>query len=78
MVESPGPGAYELKSLIGVNAKKFTIKSRLKTVDTATRDNPPPNTYQPNYIYEPAKYSTITFGFGTKCNVTGCKYNEII
>ena len=72
MVDCPGPGAYEQKTLVGVNAKKFSMKSRIKVVDSATRDNPPPNTYHPNYgVYEPSKFGAITFGFGTKCNVTG-------
>jgi hypothetical protein len=57
MVECPGPGAYEVKNLVGTNAKKFSMKSRIKPVDTATRDNPPPNTYHPNYsVYEASKF----------------------
>ena len=49
MAEAPGPGAYDLKTLVGVNAKKYSLKSRTKLADTATRDMPPPNTYHPNY-----------------------------
>jgi hypothetical protein len=49
MIEAPGPGAYDLKQMVGTNAKKFTLKSRVKPVDSATRDNPPPNTYHINY-----------------------------
>lgn len=49
MIEAPGPGAYDLKSCVGQNAKKITLKSRVKPVDSATRDNPPPNTYHLNY-----------------------------
>jgi len=32
-----------------MNSLKFTLKSRVKQVDSATRDNPPPNTYHPNH-----------------------------
>lgn len=74
MLEAPGPGAYDQKTTIGMNTKTFTLKSRIKPVDSATRDNPPPNTYHPNFtISEPNKFSAITFGFGSRCNVTGCK-----
>jgi len=57
MVDAPGPGAYETKSLVGTTAKKFSLKSRIKPVDTATRDNPPPNSYHPNFtLSEPSKF----------------------
>ena len=49
LAENPGPGAYDLKNLAGENAKKFTLKSRIKAADSATRDNPPPNNYHLNY-----------------------------
>ena len=49
MIEAPGPGTYDQKGLVGVNAKKFTLKSRVKPADSATRDNPPPNTYHLNF-----------------------------
>jgi hypothetical protein len=49
MIEAPGPGTYDLKSLVGANARKFSMKSRIKPADSATRDNPPPNTYHLNY-----------------------------
>lgn len=56
-----------------MNALKFTLKSRVKAVDSATRENPPPNTYHPNHVLtEQGKYGAITFGFGSRCNVTGC------
>mmetsp|Transcript_24055 Transcript_24055/g.18352 ORF Transcript_24055/g.18352 Transcript_24055/m.18352 type:complete len:149 (+) Transcript_24055:304-750(+) len=45
--EVPGPGAYDQHGLVGINAKKFSLKSRVKESDSATRDNPPPNTYNP-------------------------------
>lgn len=78
MIEAPGPGTYELKGLVGVNAKKFSLKSRVKPADSATRDNPPPNTYHLNYnLSETQKFQAITFGFGNRCNVTGCKYFNI-
>jgi hypothetical protein len=49
------------------------LKSRVKPSDSATRDNPPPNTYHPNYaLTENGKYAAVTFGFGSRCNVTGC------
>lgn len=70
---TPGPGTYEYKNALGSESKKFTIKSRIKPLDP-TRDTPPPNNYHPNYaVYEPAKFGAITFGFGTRCNVNGCK-----
>lgn len=79
MIEAPGPGAYEARTLLGSN-KKFSLKSRVKPADSATRDNPPPNSYHLNYnLCEPQKFSSITFGFGTRCNVTGCKkYDALI
>jgi hypothetical protein len=49
MIEAPGPGSYEVKNNVGVNAKKFSLKSRIKPADSATRDNPPPNTYHLNF-----------------------------
>lgn len=49
MIESPGPGSYSMKGLVGINSRKVTIKSRVKPADSATRDNPPPNTYHPNF-----------------------------
>lgn len=41
--EVPGPGAYDQKTMLGANSRKFTLKSRVKPLDSATRDNPPPN-----------------------------------
>lgn len=64
---------------MGANAKKFAMKSRIKVPDSATRDNPPPNNYHVNhYLSEPSKFSAITFGFGTRVNVNGCKYSNIM
>lgn len=75
MQEAPGPGAYDSRSSIGLNSLKFTLKSRIKPVDTATRDNPPPNTYHPNHaLAEQSKFQAITFGFGSRVNVTGCNF----
>jgi hypothetical protein len=57
---------------LGNGARQFTLKSRLKTVDGATRDFPPSNTYTPNFgLVEDSKFSATTFGFGSRCNVTG-------
>ncbi len=48
------------------------MKSRIKPVDGATRDNPPPNTYHPHHrMTEQSKFTAITFGFGNRVNVTG-------
>jgi hypothetical protein len=59
-----------------MNSRKFSLKGRVKLADSATRDNPPPNTYHPNFaVYEASKFSSITFGFGNRCNVNGCKLN---
>ena len=74
MMDAPGPGAYDVKGLVGVNARKFSLKSRIPPSDSATRNNPPPNSYHPNHtLSEPNKFGAITFGFGSRCNVTGCK-----
>lgn len=57
MQEAPGPGAYDSRTSIGLNSLKYTLKSRIKPVDTATRDNPPPNTYHPNHaLAEQSKF----------------------
>jgi hypothetical protein len=74
VVEAPGPGAYEQRTSIGLNSLKYTLKPRIKAIDSATRDNPPPNTYHPNHtLAEQSKFQAITFGFGSRVNVTGCK-----
>jgi hypothetical protein len=74
--EVPGPGNYELKTTLGANSRKFSLKSRIKPADSATRDNPPPNTYNPTYTQaEESKFDKITFGFGSRPNVTG-RINE--
>lgn len=55
-----------------MSARKWSMKSRLKPTDSASRDNPPPNSYHPNYDFtEDNKYHAISFGFGSRCNVTG-------
>lgn len=70
--EIPGPGAYEQKTMLGANSRKFSLKSRIKPADSATRDNPPPNSYTPNYSpAEQSRFSKVTFGFGGRPNVTG-------
>ena len=52
------------------------MKSRIKPIDSATRDNPPPNNYSPCYtLSEESKFDNITFGFGGRPNVTG-RINE--
>ena len=57
LAENPGPGAYDVKNLVGLNARKYTLKSRVKECDSSTRDNPPPNTYQLNHaLTEMSKY----------------------
>jgi hypothetical protein len=77
-IEAPGPGAYDLKTYIGANSRKYTLKSRTKATDSATRDNPPSNTYHPNYaLAESHKFSGITFGFGSRISVTGCKITPL-
>ncbi len=74
MKESPGPGAYNSKSSMGMHSRKFSLKSRVKEADSATRNNPPPNTYHPAFNQtENSKFQAITFGFGSRCNVTGSK-----
>lgn len=74
--EIPGPGSYESKTTLGANSRKFSLKSRIKPADSATRDNPPPNTYDPNFVLtEKAKFDKVTFGFGYRPNVTG-RINE--
>lgn len=74
--EVPGPGAYESKTTIGANSRKFSLKSRIKPADSATRDFPPPNNYSPNhYPTEESRFEKITFGFGGRPNVTG-RINE--
>jgi hypothetical protein len=74
--EIPGPGTYDQKTTLGANSRKFTLKSRIKPADSATRDNPPPNTYDPVYdLSEESKFQKITFGFGSRPNVTG-RMNE--
>ena len=78
-LEAPGPGNYEIKGLIGVNARKYTLKSRVRAADSTSRDNPPPNTYHLNHnLSEPAKYAAISFGFGNRCNVNGCNFLLIL
>ena len=55
---------------------KFSLKSRIKPIDSATRDNPPPNNYNPWFtLSEESKFEKITFGFGGRPNVTG-RINE--
>lgn len=74
--EIPGPGSYDSKSTLGMNSRKFSLKSRIKPADSATRDFPPPNTYNPTYtVAEEHKFEKITFGFGSRPNVTG-RMNE--
>eukprot|EP00343_Euplotes_focardii_P012521 CAMPEP_0205831196 /NCGR_PEP_ID=MMETSP0206-20130828/43374_1 /ASSEMBLY_ACC=CAM_ASM_000279 /TAXON_ID=36767 /ORGANISM="Euplotes focardii, Strain TN1" /LENGTH=247 /DNA_ID=CAMNT_0053135609 /DNA_START=261 /DNA_END=1004 /DNA_ORIENTATION=- len=74
--EIPGPGSYDSKSTLGQNSRKFSLKSRIKPADSATRDNPPPNNYDPNFILtENADFDKVTFGFGSRPNVTG-RVNE--
>ena len=74
--EVPGPGSYDSKTTLGQNSRKFTLKSRIKPADSATRDNPPPNNYDPNHaLTENSDFEKITFGFGGRPNVTG-RINE--
>jgi hypothetical protein len=74
--EIPGPGNYDIKTTLGMNSRKFSMKSRVKAIDSATRDNPPPNTYNPTYSQnEESRFDKITFGFGSRPNVTG-RINE--
>lgn len=74
--EIPGPGTYEQKTTLGANSLKFSLKSRIKAADSATRDNPPPNNYSPTHcMTEENKFEKITFGFGSRPNVTG-RINE--
>lgn len=71
--ELPGPGTYESKTMLGQNSRHFSLKSRVKPADSASRDNPPPNTYNPEFkLTEQDKFSKINFGFGGRPNVTGC------
>lgn len=70
--DSPGPGTYDVRSYVGLNSRKFSLKSRIAPNDSTTRGNPSPNTYHPNFVLaEPSKFGAITFGFGTRCNVAG-------
>ena len=53
----PGPGSYDLKTFVGKNARKVSLKGRFKVPNSATRDNPPPNTYKPCFrLVEQSKY----------------------
>ncbi|CAI2373741.1 unnamed protein product [Moneuplotes crassus] len=74
--EIPGPGSYECKTTLGANSQKFSLKSRIKPADSATRDNPPPNNYSPNFrLTERSGFEDVAFGFGSRPNVTG-RINE--
>ncbi|CAI2373834.1 unnamed protein product [Moneuplotes crassus] len=74
--EIPGPGSYEQKTSLGANSRKFSLKSRIKPADSATRDNPPPNNYSPNFgLTERSGFDDVGFGFGSRPNVTG-RINE--
>ena len=74
--EIPGPGNYDSKTTMGTNSRHFSLKSRIKPADSATRDNPPPNCYNPGFqLTEEAKFDKIGFGFGGRPNVTG-RINE--
>lgn len=69
-------GKYDIHSTLGKNSRKFSMKSRIKPADSATRDNPPPNTYHPDFTQaEESRFDKITFGFGSRPNVTG-RINE--
>ena len=72
-LEAPGPGNYEIKTLVGT-AKKFSMYQKVKPVLPSAVETPPPNSYHLNFnLSEPHKFSAITFGFGNRCNVNGCK-----
>lgn len=44
-------------------------------LDSATRDNPPPNNYHLNFrLTERAKYDGVAFGFGGRVNKPGSKF----
>jgi hypothetical protein len=74
--EIPGPGNYDSKTTLGTNSRHFTLKSRTKPTEITSRHNPPPNTYNPAFqLTEPSKFEKITFGFGSRPNVTG-RINE--
>ncbi len=77
-LDAPGPGTYDSRGAVGVNSRKYSMKSRVKVPDSSTRDNPPPNTYHPNFDFtEDNKFQAITFGFGNRCNVTGSKVSHL-
>ena len=70
--EIPGPGAYDLKTMISANSRKYSIRGKLQDADAATRNNPPPNCYNPNWTpAEQDRFNAITFGIGGRANVNG-------
>jgi Sperm-tail PG-rich repeat len=60
---TPGPGSYNTTQPIGKFAPKFSM--RPKNLRTRSNDSPPPNAYQPVFIYNTA-YKNITFGIGER------------
>ena len=68
----PGPGAYGIPSVIGNEAKKFTLRGRtadhLELANTATK-NPGPGTYVPKTTFsKDGKY--FYSRFKNSCSVT--------
>ena len=77
--ENPGPGNYDIKTLIASSSLKYSIKNKLKDNDSATRDNPPPNSYNLNFkLTSPSKFKQISFGFGNRVSVTGSNFFSLI
>lgn len=55
-----------------LNSTKYSLKSRIKPLDSATRDFPPPNTYYINFKQtEQNKFNAITFGVGGRVTAAG-------
>ena len=52
----------------------LTLRIFVMILDSATRDNPPPNNYHLNFrLTERAKYDGVAFGFGGRINKPGSK-----
>jgi hypothetical protein len=48
-LEAPGPGNYEIKTLVGSQARKFSMYQKVKPILPSAVENPPPNSYHLNY-----------------------------
>ena len=70
----PGPGQYANAEAnpIGKNARKTTLKSRIPTCTSSSREFPAPNMYKPGFsLVEQGRFSGIGFGVGNRGCPTG-------